>query len=854
MTPTESLDRPGVSHVLRAADMPAPMISALSQLGVPRESALAALPADISRKGRFAARWLVICRDRLVVLKGNSDAAGFEVGPEEKYEGLNALEYRAMVGGGLIIARRGEEQRELARCSRAADRAVQAALSKLRLHIELDKPSTAEGEDEKEEKAEGEDPESPATGKGDEDKGEQEKPPPEALAEIPSEKVEVFLGQLDELGEQRYCATCDLPLKQDSSVCPICIKRTKTLWRIFGFAKNYRSKLFLLFGLLVVTVIFRAVPPYVQGAIFDEALAPKSPVTEEVRKEAIRTLESDAPLTEAARRKLLRDLEPEKPKSGDYRLKFLLVGLAILVLAHVFAALLRIVAGRIAVVAAGAISRDVRGRIFRHLQYLSLGYFDRHKTGALMSRVSSDARMLQGFLVNGVQFTLVSVLEVMIITGVLLWINWRLALLVLVPAPVVLAFTKFIWKRIIRRFRRLWEAMSRMSAVLNDSLRGVRVVKAFGGEEREVNRFEARSQASYIAEMNAERTWITLTPIIGLIMGTGMYLVLGFGGSALITGSGALGDLTPGKMVQYIAYLPMLYGPLQVMTRLNEWLTRSMTAAERIFEILDTRTEVPDPEDPVDMPEVRGEIELRDVTFGYEKHSPVIRGMSLKIDAGEMIGLVGHSGAGKSTTINLATRLYDVNEGQVLIDGVDIRRIPIAQLRSQIGVVLQETFLFSGTVYENIAYANPDAGPEEVLAAAKMANAHDFIMTRPDGYDAEVEEGGGNFSSGEKQRVAIARAILHNPRILILDEATSSVDTKTEKQIQEAITRLVEGRTTIAIAHRLSTLRDADRLAVIEKGEVVELGSHAELVEQEGIYHDLVKTQTEMTSVIAVGG
>jgi ATP-binding cassette, subfamily B, bacterial len=835
--------RPGVSHVLRSEEMPAAMLSALAAAGVSRDHVLAAFPADISSQGEFAARWLVICHDRLAVLEGEREAEKFELSVNEPYQGLNAIEYRGMVGGGLVLVKRGEEQKELVRCSRAADRAVQAALAKLRVHLEIDKPSSPDEEK----------PLDPAQDEGKEKDEEEEKPPPEALAEIPSKKITVFLDQLDELGEQRYCATCDLPLKQDSSVCPVCISRGKTLWRIFSFAERYRSSLYLLSALLVITVLFRVVPPYVLGAIFDEALAAKAPITEEIRKDAVKTLEAETPLSEAGRQRLLKQLKPEKLKSRDDRLTFLFIGLSILILANIFAALLRILAGRLAVVSAGAISRDVRGKVFRHLQYLSLGYFDRHKTGALMSRVNGDTRMLQGFLVNGVQFTLVAILEVLIITSVLLWLNWRLALLVLVPTPVVLIFTKIIWKKIIRRFRRLWEAMSRLSAVLNDSLRGVRVVKAFGGEEREVERFEVRSQASYIAEMNAEKTWITLTPIIGLIMGTGMYFVLGFGGWALVTESTALGKLTPGLMVQYITYLPMLYMPLQVMTRLNEWLTRSMTAAERIFEILDTEPEVAEPLEPVQIPEIKGRIEMRDVVFGYEKHTPVIKGMSVDIPPGEMLGLVGHSGAGKSTTINLVTRLYDADEGQILIDGVDIRRIPIAQLRSQVGVVLQETFLFSGTVYENIAYAKPDAGPEEVLAASKMANSHDFIMSRADGYDSEVEEGGGNFSSGEKQRLAIARAILHNPRILILDEATSSVDTKTEKQIQEAITRLIEGRTTIAIAHRLSTLRDADRLAVIDKGEIKELGTHEELVAKKGIYHELVKTQTEMTSVIAIG-
>ncbi len=842
--PQSAPRRAGVSRVLRLESMPAPMVSALETAGIPRARLLAAFPADLSSGGKFVERWLVVARDCLAVLDGALDAGRFELGAREPFKGMSALEYRSMVGGGLVLVKRGEEQKELVRCSRAVDRAIQAMLAKLRAHLEIDKSSEDEDKEEKGKKK----------GEGGETKDQEKKPPPEALPELSEAAARVFLGQLDELGEQRYCAKCGLPLKQDCSVCPVCVSRGRTLVRIFSFAKVYRGRLFLLCTLLVITVLFRVVPPYLQGRIFDEALIPKAKVTDETRTDVVEALTKEKPLSDESRKRLVGQLTQDNPKSKSYRLSFLIWAVVGLATAHVFAALLRIVAGRLAVVAAGAISRDVRGTVFRHLQFLSLGYFDRHKTGALMSRVNGDTRMLQGFLVNGVQFTLVAVLEIFLITGVLMWLNWRLALLVLIPAPFVLLFTKLVWKKIIRRFRRLWEAMSRLSAVLNDSLRGVRVVKAFGGEEQEVSRFELRSKASYQAEMTAEKTWMTLTPLIGLIMGTGLYMVLLAGGSALIAGSSTIGELTPGLMVQYIAYLPMLYMPLQVMTRLNEWLTRSMTAAERIFEILDTQTEVPEPAEPVSMPRIEGRIELRNVFFGYEKHTPVIKGMNLTIEPGEMIGLVGHSGGGKSTTINLATRLYDVDEGQVLIDGVDVRNIPLKDLRDQIGVVLQETFLFSGTVHENIAYAKPGAAPAEIISASKMANAHEFIMGRPDGYDSDVEEGGGNFSSGEKQRLAIARAILHDPRILILDEATSSVDTKTEKQIQEAITRLTEGRTTIAIAHRLSTLRDANRLAVIEKGEITELGTHEELVAKEGIYHDLVKTQTEMTSAIAVGG
>ena len=531
------------------------------------------------------------------------------------------------------------------------------------------------------------------------------------------------------------------------------------------------------------------------------------------------------------------------------RLWWLFVPVIIWALSNIVMVIARIFQGRTSAAVGAAVSRDMRGRVFKHLEFLSLGYFDRHKTGALMSRVSGDTRSLEHFMVDGVSWTAVSILQAFLITGILFAMNWRLALMVILPAPVLIIFTRLIWHRILTRFRRVWEMMSRLNATLNDSLTGIRVAKSFGREDQEVNRFETRNRACCDTLIRAEQTWATWTPLINLIMGIGALLVWIFGGGWIVKGEQ---QMTLGVLVAFSQYLPMLYGPLQMLTRINQWLTRSMTAAERLFEILDTEPEVADGAESREMPHMEGGIVMRGVSFGYEKHTPVIKGMSIDIKPGEMIGLVGHSGAGKSTTINLITRLYDVDEGQILIDGVDIRKIRLEDLRRQTGVVLQETFLFSGTVTENIAYANPDARREDIMAAAHMANAHDFIMERPDGYDSTVEEGGGNFSSGEKQRLAIARAILHDPRILILDEATSSVDTKTEQQIQQAITRLTEGRTTIAIAHRLSTLRGADRLMVIEKGEVKEIGTHEDLVAREGVYHDLVKAQTEMASVIAV--
>lgn len=792
--------KPGVSRILRVDAFPAGMVSALAAAGCTREDLLAALPADMLPSGSFADLWLVIARDRLVLLSGTLESGKFEAGLQEPFKGITGIDCRSVVGGAMVLVSRGEQRRELVRCTRVAERAIKAAIAKLKTHIGMDTPADPAKKDKPEEKAE-----------------KDKTPPPEALPRMGDDAAKKFVAQLDDLGEQRYCATCGLPLKRESAVCPICFDRGRTLRRVLSFATNYRRPMIVLFVLLVATILFRLAPPYIMGRMFDIALA------------------------------------PHEPREQVYRLWFLAGTVIAYLLSNVMAAALRIWAGRIAVTIGSAVSRDLRDTVFKHLQILSIGYFSRHKTGALMTRVNGDTQHLQGFLVDGVQYSLVSMLEVILITGVLFFLNWQLAILVILPAPLVILVTKRVWKKIMQMFRRYWEVLSRMSAVLNDSLRGVRVVKAFGGETQEITRFERASERWYRAALNAELFWITLMPMLSLIVGMGLYFVLLAGGFGLITGSTLFGVVTLGLIVQFTQYLPMLYAPLQLVTRLNEWLTRSMTAAERIFEILDTPAEIAENPKTMPLPAIKGCIEFKDVSFGYEKHTPVVKRMNLSIKAGEMIGLVGHSGAGKSTTINLVARLYDADEGIILIDGVPIRDIKIEDLRKQIGVVLQETFLFTGSVAENIAYGRPNASREDIIAAAKLANAHDFIMEKPDAYDSEVEESGNNFSSGEKQRLAIARAILHNPKILILDEATSSVDTKTEQQIQQALTRLTTGRTTIAIAHRLSTLRGAQRLVVMEKGEIKDVGSHEELANRPGIYQDLVKAQTEMSSVIAVG-
>jgi ATP-binding cassette subfamily B protein len=313
-------------------------------------------------------------------------------------------------------------------------------------------------------------------------------------------------------------------------------------------------------------------------------------------------------------------------------------------------------------------------------------------------------------------------------------------------------------------------------------------------------------------------------------------------------------EMTLGTLMAAQAYVAMFYGPLQMVTQAWTWMTRAFAAAERVFEMLDMEPEVPDEADAVPMPQVKGRVQFQNVTFGYDKYNPVLHDIDLDVKAGETIGFVGHSGAGKTTMTNLILRFYAVDEGRILIDGVDINKIKLDDLRKQIGIVLQEPFLFDGSVAENIGYAKPGATREEIMQAAKVANAHDFICGFPDGYDTIVGERGQKLSGGERQRVSIARAILRDPRILILDEATSLVDTETELKIQDAIARLVKGRTTFAIAHRLSTLRNADRLMVLEKGKRVEIGTHDELMAQKGTYYKLVELQTKQSQIKAVAG
>jgi ATP-binding cassette subfamily B protein len=482
------------------------------------------------------------------------------------------------------------------------------------------------------------------------------------------------------------------------------------------------------------------------------------------------------------------------------------------------------------------------------MERLSLQFYDKRRVGALMSRLTRDTGGLQDFIVDGLPYLVINCLLIVGILTFMLWTSWELTLYTLLPIPLLIIWGAVFWKRMHRLFKKWNEKWSQLTDRTAESLTGIRVVKAFAQEKREIAAFTKVNAEASVAGIATEINRTTFFSTVTLLTGVGVLIVWYFGGQEVM-----LGELTVGMLVQILAYMWMVYGPLEWFGQVNSWITRAFAGAERIFEIIDTEPESYEDPNAVPMPKMEGRVTFEHVTFGYDKSKPVLHDINIDVRPGEMIGLVGKSGVGKTTTINLIARFYDVDRGGISIDGVDLRQIKLQDLRRQIGIVLQEPVLFSGTISENIAYGNADARFEEIIAAARLANAHNFIIAKPDGYETQVGEQGKTLSGGERQRVAIARAMLHNPRILILDEATSSVDVETEKQIQQAIGRMVEGRTTFAVSHRLSTLRHADRLVVLDGGRVIEVGSHEELMERKGAFYELVNLQRKASKIIAVG-
>ena len=489
------------------------------------------------------------------------------------------------------------------------------------------------------------------------------------------------------------------------------------------------------------------------------------------------------------------------------------------------------------------IAMNLRERLYFKLQQLSLSFVQSRRPGELMNRIVSDTEEIRRFMedvFSGMFSTLITMVGALVI---MFSMNIKMTLLSIVFVPAVLIISRLWRRRIHRMFNMQWRKKDKLSNQLQDVISGIRVVKTYGKENREIENFDRMASEFYGVMRKNETFWAAFWPLLTFLMGCGSYVVVLTGGTAVLNGS-----LTVGQLTQFTAYAGMLYGPLGWIANLPRSLMRMSTCLDRVYDVLDETTDLYEAEHPVEA-DVEGEIGFDDVVFGYASYEPVLEHISMEVKKGEMIGLVGPSGAGKSTLINLIMRLYDVDEGKITVDNRDIKDLSPACYHNQIGVVLQETFLFSGTILNNIRFSKPDATAQEVIAAAKSANAHDFICRLPDGYDTYVGEHGYKISSGERQRIAIARALLNDPKLLILDEATSNLDTESEYQIQRALERLTKGRTTFAIAHRLSTLKNADRLFVIDNHKIIESGTHNELIEKKGMYYRLVKAQLEMAKV-----
>ncbi len=493
-------------------------------------------------------------------------------------------------------------------------------------------------------------------------------------------------------------------------------------------------------------------------------------------------------------------------------------------------------------------TNKMKQNVFDAMMALSLGYFNKYSSGQLNNRVNYDADRIRSFYIDGLPNFIINVVNFIGIGIFLFSLNWQLTLIVFIPVPLIIVIFRVMLPKLWRMYSKQYRSSSSLNSMLADSLNGVRVVKAFAKEAEETNRFYGYSEKLYNANLKVNITTLTIFPIVSLLIGLSSQAIWGYGGF-LVMGN----DMTYGEFTTYLGYIGMIFGPLQFFSTFTNIVTDTMNSAQRMFEVLDMVPEVMEAKNPKVMDEFRGEIEFRNVSFHYNPNRPILKDVNIKINAGDNIGLVGHTGSGKSTIANLITRMYDTISGQIFIDGVDIKDIKTSCIRKNIAIVSQEIYLFRGTIADNIRYARPDATMEEVIAAAKAANAHDFIVRLPEGYETEVGTGRRSLSGGERQRVSIARALLMSPSILILDEATAAMDTETERLISDALAKLVEGRTCITIAHRLSTLKDCNYLFAIENGEIAEEGSPEELLAKGGVYYKLYTLQSEAMKKVLAG-
>lgn len=605
-----------------------------------------------------------------------------------------------------------------------------------------------------------------------------------------------------------FCPKCGTRyIDCDRRLCPKCMDKSKIITRTSQFILKYKAEIVILIIMLILTSALGIISPYISsGFYYDQVL----------------------------------------DVAGEFYGQIMLV-LMIIISTRLLSLVITMFHNIVTSVIAAKVVYDLKKVIFSSIERLSLSFFTNRQTGGLMTQVTRDANTIYWFFCDGVPYYLVNIVQIIAMLIIMFIMNPLLTLLSVITVPFLFICMRFLFNKMDKFHIRRWTRSRQMNSVLSDILTGMRVVKAFSKEKDETKRFDRSSRELAGAEVEASTFNTIAFPAVQVLFYISNLIVLGVGGWMVIRG-----DMTYGILLTFTSYMNMILSPLGSFVNMVYEFTDSLNAMSRLVEIMDAKPDVEEAENPKHLTHCRGEVEFKNVDFAYDKHRKVIDNISFKVEAGQALGIVGHTGAGKSTLANLLIRLYDVTAGEISIDGINVKDIAFEDLRENIAIVSQETYLFMGTILDNIRYARPDATEEEVIEAAKIAGAHDFIIKLPDAYSTMIGFGYKDLSGGERQRVSIARAILRNPKILILDEATAAMDTETERKIQTALEKLSVGRTTIMIAHRLSTLRDADKLIVIENGKMPESGTHLELLTKKGIYFNLYKLQLEAMKNIGI--